>query len=379
MTAPARKHVLVLSGVLAYQSIGFALVYAQSNNSQDAYAIPSRPSNSEPEDQGIKAAIDRNLSDLRSSDKQKRELAISRIHRDLPLAVGKKHRLPRMETSRKLSEELVNAYAHPPAKDPYSPVARRNIIQTIALYGDDEVAKTFILRLLEKGSADERGAALAVVGVLGVTGADIYDKIQDLAKRRIIKPEERTTLLVRVNKERALPEVLKEVASSRDKKLVLYSAWALQEYYRKPEYYSVILPRLRELDFGKPGTFKNTNGLFWMRADLFAQYVDSAQGTELQLALQFMLAHEEVRNPSSTPALVRKLKNDDPEIRIIAAQILAREAEWSQDESEKIKGPLREALEIEQDAVVKKSLNDSMAQIVKNDRAWRWTLEQMQH
>ena len=255
----------------------------------DAYAAPPRPLKDASENRGIQKALEDNLPGLRSSDKQKRETAISKIHHELPLAVGKAHALPTMVTSKMLSEALIDVYTHTSAKDFSSPLVRRDLIQTVTLYGDDKVAKSFILRLLDNGSNDERTAALAVVGVSGVTGDEIYNKIQDLAKRHVIKSEERTTLLVRTNKERALPEVLKEITSSSDKNLVLYSAWALQEYYRNPSYYSVILPRLKKLDFGKPNTFKDTNGLFWLKADLFAAYVDSAQGEELKSALEFIL------------------------------------------------------------------------------------------
>lgn len=348
---------------------------AEGNMGIPSQASARRPASTESENPKIQHMVTEHMGALRMADKLKQEQAVSSLRTGLMLACNANGKLPKMETSKALSESLVAYYNAESNNQSFSSSARRDVIQTITLYGDDVVAKKFVLRILEKGAKEEREAALAVVGMLAVTGDDVYAMIEQLVKRKLIPLRDRTTVLARVNKEKALPEILKDVAASKDREIFLYSAWALLEYYRRPEDYGRILPRIKELRLGEPNSFKNTDGLFWMKADLFAAYLDQVRGEELISALAFMEAFDAVRRPTSAPAVQRKLGDGSPQARASAARILAKLSEYSKADRTSIKESLRHAESAETDQQVKKTIQGALASIEQFERSWQQELQ----
>lgn len=306
------------------------------------------------EDKDPNALIEENVPKLLDSSNSTREQALSTLLHHLQTAYNKR-RYPTDANKRSLSAGLIRLYQN----NKYSPtgLGRRDLIQGITRYGENEIAKPFVLKLLNDGPQVERDAALAVLGAPGgVSGPEFYDKVADLAKRGLINAEGRTTMLARVDKARALAEVIHGVETASDKTQFLYSAWALQDYYRRPEDFKLILPRIKEFGLTGTNSFRGGDGTFWVDADLLAQYTSSAKGKELEIALEIMESNSSLCKPVTVPTLIRALKDAAPKNRTLAARALKKA--WGFGEADKavIKTSLQAALEKETDAETRKTL-----------------------
>lgn len=324
----------------------------------------------------IRTVVDKQLPRLRATRKE-REEAIKILDGELMAAWNSgRMRMP-AATRKNLSEELTDLYVRTKDADFSHPAIRRGLIYNVVRYGDNEVGKPFILRILDRGTEGERTEALRALGAPGgISGPEIYTKVEELARRGVIKQEAKTTYLARIDKARALPQILNEISSTSDKRVFLYNAWALQDYYKRPEDFKKTIPRIKHFGLAKKGSFDGkSNGLFWIDAKLLAAYVDTAQGEDLRLALELMNQHSALIRPTSVPALSKQLDAADRRIRILVGQALETAADYTLEDASGIKALLRGAVDKEQDAEVKRLLQDSVSRIERREQGWRRVVE----
>jgi hypothetical protein len=347
--------------------VGVQLVVAQDKSVADQQVT----------DPEIQQNLDKNLVQFRSSDRKVREAAVRELHEKLTAVANTRSAYPKGESRKKLSQEFTQLYTQTKDKDFDDPSLRLGLIYDLARYGDNEVAKPFILWILDRGNKDERAEALRGLGSPGgVSGDDLYAKIEDLANRKIITDQAKTTYLSRIDKNRALVKILGELRTTKDKRKFLYSAWTLQDSYQRPADFKEILPRLKELGLTQNRSFDGkSDGLFWINAELLATYVDMADGSDLKLALGMMAEHGSLTRPVSAPALMRRLSHTDPQVRALAAQALVKVMGRSQVDKNAINAALNSALQNEQDPQAKKSIQDSIARIARADQDWQKFLE----
>jgi hypothetical protein len=327
-------------------------------------------------DSEIHASIEQNLPKLRAQDKKIREEAVKTLHESLLKAANTRNAYPQGLARKQLSQELTELYNRTKDSDFSDKAVRLSLIYDLARYGDNEIAKPLILRILDRGSKEERAEALRGLGSPeGVSGDDLYAKIEDLARRKIITDEAKTTYLARIDKNRALVKILDEVRTTRDKRKFLYSAWTLQDSYGRPADFKTILPRLKELGLTERRSFDGkSDGLFWIRANLLAAYLDIAQGKDLKLALELMAQYSSLTRPASASALIRQLDNTDPQNRMLAARALEQVAGRSRSDKRAINAALSEAIQKEAGSQTKKALQDSLDRIAKAEQEWQQML-----
>lgn len=328
-------------------------------------------------DPEIQQSLDKNLVQFRSSERTAREAAVRELHEKLTVAANSRNVYPQGEARKRLSQELTQLYTQTKDKDFSDPSLRLGLIYDLTRYGDNEVAKPFILRILDRGSKDERAEALRGLGSPGgISGDDLYAKIEDLARREIITDQAKTTYLARIDNERALTSILREVRSTRDKRKFLYSAWTLQNSYRNPTNYKDILPRLKELGLTQRGSFDGkSDGLFWVNAELLAAYIDIAQGSDLRLALEMMAEHAALTRPASAPALMRRLEHADPAVRTLAAQALEKVLSRSMSDKKSIYHALDSAAEREVDPNTRNQIQAVISRAARGDQEWQQFLK----
>lgn len=345
-----------------------------SVRAQDKPGVSADQQATDPE---LKQNLDKNLSKFRSPDRKMREEAVRELHEKLTVIANSRDAYLQGEARKKLSQEFAQLYTKTKDKDFSDPALRLGLIYDLARYGDNDVAKPFILRLLDRGNKEERAEALRGLGSPGgVSGNDLYDKIEDLARRKIITDEAKTTYLSRIDKNRAIIKILDELRSTKDKRKFLYRAWTLQDSYRRPADFKEILPRLKELGLTQSRSFDGkSDGLFWVNADLLAAYVDIAQGNDLKLALEMMAQYGSLTRPASAPALMRRLGHADPQIRVLAAQALEKVMGRSLADKKSINAALDSALQKESDPQAKKSIQDAISRIARADQEWQQFLE----
>lgn len=328
-------------------------------------------------DPEIKVTMGKTIPRLKSTDSKERESALRELHESLTTAANTREVYPQGEDRKQLSKELTQLYRRTKSKEFSDPSTRLELIYDLARFGDNEVAKPLILEILDHGSKDERSEALRGIGSpAGVSGGDLYEKIEELARRKIITEEAKATYLSRVDKNRALVKILAELRTTKDKRTFLYRAWTLQDSYRRPADFKEILPRLKELGLTKSRSFDGkSDGLFWVNAELLAAYVDIAQGNDLKLALEMMAQHGALTRPISAPALIRRLEHPDPEIRVLAAQALEKVMGRSLSDKKGINAALNITLQKELDPQAKKSIQDVIARIARTDQEWQEFLD----
>lgn len=335
---------------------------------QDKPAAPAATAKSTPPE--IKERLDRNIPRLKN--KAQRESALNELHQELMKAANSEQKYPQGEERKQLSRELVNLYRQTKDKDFSHPSIRRRLIYDIVRYGDNETAKPFAINLLENGTAEERTEVLRVVGAPGgVGGAEIYDKVADLANRGVIPKDGRASVLARIDKQRALPEILNDIESAQDKLQFISSARTLQNLYRQPENFKRVLPRLKALGLDKRGSFRGGNGLFWIDAALLTNYVESAKGQELVLALEIINADSTLCAPGAVPTLIKKLSEADPRTRGLAATALGKAAEDTRSDMASIKAALNTALQKESVAKTAESIKAALHYIDVFEKAWK--------
>jgi hypothetical protein len=324
-------------------------------------------------DSEIRKLLAATLPQLRSTELKNQEAAVREIHEKLAIAANTRDAYPHGDEQRRLSEELVRIFKQTRNSDFSDPGVRLGIIYDLARYGDNDVAKPLILSILDRGKKEERAEALRGIGSPGgISGDDLYEKIVELARRGVITNEAKMTYLSRVDKNRALEKILDEIRSTKDRRAFLYAAWTLQDSYHRPSDFKEILPRLKELGLTKDKSFDGKSaGLFWINTDLLAAYVDIAKGNDLKLALGMMAQYGSLTRPSSAPALMRQLKNPDPEVRVLAAQALEKVMGRSHADRKTINAALKSALQNEKDPQAKISIQDVILRITRANQEWR--------
>lgn len=312
--------------------------------------------------------IQDNLPGLKSRSEQ----AFSTVYQKLMFSYNEQ-RFPTDENKQLLSRELIKFYES-------SGSPKERIVEALAKYGDNQYAKPFILKVLAGSNGGERDSALRMLGAPGgVSGPELYDKVKELANKGQIKSEGRTTMLARVDKKRAFAEIIADLKTTKDKEHFIYSAWALQDYYRDPDNYRYIVPRIKEFGIASDGrvmnkSFRGGSGIGWMNADLFGQYIEKAPKARAKEAFDIMAHEGQLCTPANLPLLFRMLKDDDAEVRLWAAQGLYKTAEYGGDAAP-IKTNLKTAISVEKAAATKAAMETALKSTERFETAWKKVVE----
>ena len=324
----------------------------------------------EPKNVEAEACIERELPKLDAGTDEDRLKALVSLDGSLRrLANRRAH--PRMDSRRRLAKELMRLYEKASADSTQGSRIRDTIAQMLTSYGDDTIARPAILNILDHGTKIQRDRVLATLGTPGaLSGPEFYSKIDELVAKGSIKESHRTTFLARIDKEKALPEILKVLKVSNDKESVLYAAWALQDYYQRPGDFALILRRVKEVGLDKSYD-KRGDGLFWVNRELFSKYIAEASGDDLTLALDLVGRHAALRSTSGIPMLEKKLDDADPRVRELAAKALAESSASARANWTSMAERLRVALAKEQTPSVRLAMEDAIRRIDETEKEWQ--------
>lgn len=294
------------------------------------------------------------LPRLDNGTRTERDKAFGELEQKLSFAYNKNN-FPSDENKQKLSLGLIKYYGRTIL---FRSTPRILIVEALAKYGDNQHAKPFILNVLDGSDTGEQDSALRMLGAPGgVSGPEFFGKVKELAVKRQIESRAIPTFLIRANKELALPGILEELRTTKDKETFIYTAWPLQDYYRDPDNYRYIVPRLKEFGLASDGilsnkSFRGGNGIGWIDADMFSQYIEKAPQPEAKEAFGIMVLDGLLCKPSTVPMLMRMLKHEDPAFRLLAARGLRKAAGYSHSDKS-IYSKLKEAYAAEKDESTK--------------------------
>lgn len=316
---------------------------------------------------------------LQRGTRAMRDKAFGELSQKLMFAYNKGN-FPTDDNKQKLSLGLIKFYE---SNVIVRSIPRNRIVEALAKYGDNQYAKPFILNVLDGSDASEQDAALRMLGAPGgVSGPEFFGKVKQLAANRKIESRAIPTFLIRANKEMALPGILEDLRATQDKETFIYTAWPLQDYYRDPDNYRYIVPRLKEFGLASDGilsnkSFRGGNGIGWIDADMFSQYIEKAPQAEAKEAFGIMVLEGLLCKPSTVPMLMRMLKHPDPVMRLYAAQGLHKAAGYSQSDMKLIKDNLKTAIEVEKSEPTKKAIAGELKAIEHYEQKWNETIKRL--
>ncbi|MFA5161410.1 MAG: HEAT repeat domain-containing protein [Elusimicrobiales bacterium] len=316
-----------------------------------------------PEDPEIEAIISEQLPKIKKARGSDKIQELAKLQINLQLVDGRRGKLPLQKTKKTLSRELIAMYEGITGADDISTGIKEDILDLISKYGDTEYAKPFLMGMLEQTTYQQRAMILRSAAGRALSGKDVYDEVESLAKRGMIDNGWHYFLLMDIDKARALPMINEVVDTTKDKNLFYYAAWRLQDTCRNPQDFKRFIHRVKELGMSVPR-------LSWVNKDLLAAYIDSSQGEELFLALEFLAKDWTNTSPEAVPMLVRKLKNKDPRIRILIVKILkgmATGASGTVNVAD-IKDVLKDLQKNDPDAGIRMQAQTSLAAIERMER-----------
>lgn len=329
----------------------FLFFIINSANPLNVYAASEHPS--------IQAVVDKYVPDILGSNQDKRERALAGLSTEMQTLWNKNHLSPNQETRKKLSELLINLYEGTTDKD-FKIYRRLGVLGLVTKNADNQIGKKYVFEKFEHGTPKEREEISIYIGFRPfLTGSDVYEKIEDLQKRGIIEKKLELPLLARTDKDKALPKIINALKISTDKETVLSAARTLQNTYQKPEYYRYIIPAIKSAGLDERYDAYTKNGLFFIDRKLFADYIVSAHGDDQNLALEILQIKGGVP-PEIIPILNEKIKDKNPEIRILATKLLYRAAESNPSHTSEIIETLKASEQRENAPEVKKTLQTTI-------------------
>lgn len=266
----------------------------------------------------VRATLDELLPKIHSSSSFGRSDALGALMHRLDRVQHDHNLAPVGADQRRLAQELIGVYSEIAGSGAHDEDSKRLIVLVLTKFGDREIAKPFILRILDTCSMPERFDILNTLGLEhGLGGPDFYAKIESLVQKGVISPEWRTNFLVKVDKQRALAEMIKDIKTTTDRKIFMHAAANLQDYFRQPDDYRLTLRRAKEFGLLKTD-FLGPYGLFWINYNLLAEYLKIAKGEDLHLCLEVMGTSPALVAPAAIPVLIEKLSDPDPVTRRLA-------------------------------------------------------------
>lgn len=207
-----------------------------------------------------------------------------------------------IDLGNEMAETLLEIYSKGPA---HERVADSLPIEVAAKYGDSLKVKRHLIRLLD-GNDDKR-RAITVQALKWTQSLKDDNGIYSALHRSFSKNGGRDTVVLaamaRVDGARALPLLLQEIESTQDVGH-FQKCTALLSGYGRFELLEHALRRIK--DFQRVPPAHDANPMLGISPELLVRYVEAAEGTQLEVALD-ALTMTAVASAESYPVLLKKL------------------------------------------------------------------------
>lgn len=239
---------------------------------------------------------------------------------------------------------------------------KKQIIEFLGSRNKVPEAHEFMLAVLENGKESYRTEALGTIYFGGIPGDDIYDKVKSLVARSVIKEEDSLGALKGANPRRALPEIQKFLASTKDP-VEYVGIGHLLYYYGNPNLLDVLVERY---DYFKslPASAwaKGYDPTLCLSTEMLMKYIEIREGTRVKKALE-IFEDSGVFGNRKLPLLQKKLESADPITRKASAEFLIHQAEIGSVSRENITPVLKNAEARETDKDLKLKLKSGLKKL----------------
>jgi hypothetical protein len=243
---------------------------------------------------------------------------------------------------------------------------KRRIIEFVGLRNNVPEAHDFLLSVLENGKELYRTETLGIIYFGGIPSDDIYNKVKSLVARGIIREEDSLGALKGANSQRALPEIQKFLATTKDPAWYVGAGHLLSGYQN---------PALLDVLFQRYDYFKNLPASAWpkgydptlcLSTEMLMKYVEINEGKRLKKALE-IFDDSGVFGNRNLPLLQKKLESADPVTRKATVEFLIHQAEIGLVSRENISPVLKDAEVRETDKDLKLKLRSVLKKLEPPD------------
>jgi len=329
----------------------------------------------------IEKIVSDGLRTLETGDTDQRRAALHSLEYDLRDIGNKTHVYPNDETRMRLSSSLAPLYQKWSQDRPQYSIELGHIVNVLAANGNESV-KPLLLEILASAPDKEKRPVLFFLGRHPhLRGDDVYKKTEDLIRQGVISWEGKYTFLARIDSGRARGEILNVIQKSTDAPVVMFAARALQDEYRQPNDYQIIIPRLYSLGLDRYDAFRGGDGLFWIDNELLSQHIHSAKGEHLIWVLKLVAEHGHLHHKTIEKSMTDfdgYLLDVSPEVRSWAAKALYRAAGYDPKlYADRVIAKLESAAEKEQDISVKRKISEELDKTQRLQAQWKKLLERV--
>lgn len=239
---------------------------------------------------------------------------------------------------------------------------KQRIIEIVGLRSKVPEAHEFYLSVLEKEKELYRKQAIRTIYFGGIPGDDIYDKVKSLVARGVIKEENSLSALKGANPKRALPEVQKFLATTKNPNKYV-GIGQLLCFYEDPNLLDVLVERY---DYFKNIPLserpENYAPQFAFSMEMLKKYIEVKEGSKLEKALEIFDARG-VFGDRKMPLLQKKLESKDSVTRKAAVKFLIHQAEIGLVSPENVSPVLKNAEARETDKDLKLKLKAALKKL----------------
>ncbi len=216
-------------------------------------------------------------------------------------------------TAESLSRAIVAVFEQPGDGGAEDIELRRRAVGFLAGRVSGKTSRDFVLKALEEGPVEVRHEALKRVGSpLGVRGALVYSKVQELAQKGLVPDSTLPAVLRRTGGVKARDGIIMLMNSTDNAKLIAGCAISLQDY-RDPELIGKILGRLEAV-----GMIDSAGKMPWISPALLDAHLKSADKASFRRGIAVMAARPSLVK-SGLIHLERGLQDADSDTRRYAA------------------------------------------------------------
>ena len=300
-------------------------------------------------------------------DSQTKNKALIYIESELLKFRNQEQKVLNNKSREDLMHALITEYTKATGRDKETEKTKELIAELLAQHGSTSEAHQFVFKIIETEPENIRNQALAWLGSAdGVSGDDAYDKVNEWVKKGIVNKNRCPSLLLRLNKKRAMPEILHLADTTMDREEFFYTALALQDSGAVGEM-SRVYRRVRELKMDTK--YKDyPDGLYWIDGKKMEAYLKQATGDDLIAVLDVISVTPSVVTHPMIDMFIDKLNDSDSQIRLRVIKRLERASENPRFDSLKIEKAFESALNTETNQKIKEALSTSLRQVKRNEK-----------
>lgn len=239
---------------------------------------------------------------------------------------------------------------------------KKQIIEFLGSRNNVPATHEFFVSVLGNGKEQYRTEALETIYYGGIPGDDIYNKVKSLVARGVIKEEDSLIALKGANPQRALPEIQKFLATTKNPKKYVGIGHLLY-YYKDPNLLDVLVERY--------AYFKSLPASAWpegydptlcISTEMLMKYIEVRDGLKVKKALE-IAEDRGIFGDEELPVLKKKLESGDIVTRTASVDFLTHQIETGYVTREKVVSALKTAEGRETDKDLKLKLKSALKKL----------------